>query len=248
MDADPRPASITLVRHGESIANLLSPRKLEDVPPEWRGTPDHKIPLTDRGREQARETAAGLAAAHPEGFDFVYHSPYRRTRETAEELVRALPEALRDRALARMWADIFLREQAFGLADLIAAAPGGDERATQAYAHFEMHRASGGKFYTRPESGDSWADVCERTHTFLGKLFREEWRDRHVLVVSHAVTIATFRYHLERLSEDEVVDLYQKEKLVNCGASRFVHVPRGDGRHHWRLEYWNRKWSATSGV
>ncbi len=244
MDGDPRPASITLVRHGESIANLLSPRSIDEVPPEWRGTPDHKIPLTERGREQARATAAGLVALHPEGFDFIYHSPYRRTRETAEELAAALPPALRSRAPMRP--DLFLREQAFGLADLIAAAPGADAgvRVTQAYAHFELHGASGGKFYTRPESGDSWADVCERTHTFLGKLFREEWRGRHVLVVSHAVTIATFRYHLERLSEDQVVDLYQNDKLVNCGASRFEH--RESGTPHWRVAYWNKKFSAPT--
>ena len=50
------------------------------------GTPDDLRPLSDRGREQARELAAQLAAAQP---DVVLSSPLLRARETADAIARA---------------------------------------------------------------------------------------------------------------------------------------------------------------
>jgi broad specificity phosphatase PhoE len=236
---DPRPASITLVRHGESVANTFNLKNsVDDVPEQWRGTPDHKIPLTERGRQQARDTGKALAEVQPEGFDFIYFSPFHRTRQTAEEIVSGFPEAVAMRMRDRFWPDLFLREQAFGYADLIAAPTAIGDRFEDAYRRFEHHRSLGGKFFTRPDNGESWCDVCERTHTFMGKLFQEPRRGAHVLVVSHGVTIATFRYHLERLSEDEVVDAYHQSRVSNCGVARYEHR-RGE-RSNWTLAYWNR--------
>jgi broad specificity phosphatase PhoE len=235
---DPRPASITLVRHGESVANTFRLETVNDVPPEWRGTPDHKIPLTERGRQQARATGEALARLYPEGFDYVYYSPYVRTRETAELIVEAFPGAVRERMRERFWSDLFLREQAFGYADLIAATDDLGARFQDAWQRFEHHRSIAGKFYTRPENGDSWADVCERTRTFLGKLFHEGRHGTHVLAIAHGVTIATFRYHLERLSEDEVVEAYHRDRLKNCAVARYEHAP--ERRPRWALVHWNR--------
>jgi len=56
------------------------------------GTPDELRPLSDRGREQARELAARLASTLP---DVVLSSPLLRARETADAIARASGAPLR---------------------------------------------------------------------------------------------------------------------------------------------------------
>jgi phosphohistidine phosphatase len=56
------------------------------------GTPDELRPLSDQGREQARELAARLAATLP---DVVLSSPLLRARETADAIARASGAPLR---------------------------------------------------------------------------------------------------------------------------------------------------------
>ena len=62
---------LTLVRHGETSANL------DGV---WHGSTD--TPLTERGRRQAERVAGFLAQRHPDARA-VYSSPLARARETA---------------------------------------------------------------------------------------------------------------------------------------------------------------------
>jgi broad specificity phosphatase PhoE len=70
-------AILTLVRHGETTANI------DGV---WHGSTD--TPLTDRGRLQADRVAAFLARRHP--LAAVYSSPLRRARDTAVAIAKAL--------------------------------------------------------------------------------------------------------------------------------------------------------------
>ena len=56
------------------------------------GAPDELRPLSDRGRRQARELAARLAATLP---DVVLSSPLLRARETADAIARASGAPLR---------------------------------------------------------------------------------------------------------------------------------------------------------
>ena len=225
-----RPTSITLVRHGESESNLYDAQSIDEVPDHLRGTPNHKVPLTPEGHKQARATGKALAERFPEGFNYVYVSPYRRTRDTQAALFEGFPDDWRTRLSEhRTRRDILLREQDFGYADIVAAPESTAELFEQAHRRFEAHKASAGKFYTRPENGESWADVCQRTYMFLGKLFQQNRHDAHILVISHAVTIATFAFHLQRLDEDGVVELYRREqdqelrresiRVPACGAT-----------------------------
>jgi broad specificity phosphatase PhoE len=236
-----RPASITLVRHGQSHANLHDPESVADVPGELRGTPNHKVALTPTGHQQARDTGAGLARAYPQGFDHVYVSPFLRTQQTVAGLFEGFPVEWRRRleesdAVRR---DILLREQDFGYADMMGALPDTAAHFEEVRQRFEAHKTAAGKFYTRPDNGDSWADVCQRTYMFLGKLFQANRAGAHVLVVSHAVTIATFAFHLERLTEDGVIDLYHEpRKIQNCAVARYEFRP--GRRPRWERTAWNR--------
>jgi len=231
-----RPASITLIRHGQSEANLHDPETTRDVPPELVGTPNHRVRLTDLGRRQARATGAALPARLPDSFDFVYSSPYLRTRETTKEILAGMPDDYRGRIGKVDERDILLREQDFGYADVMAAHTETAEHFDQAMRIFTAHRESAGKFYTRPANGDSWADVCQRTYIFLGKLFQANRHGAHVLLVSHAVTIATFAFHLDRLDEEGVVSLYRASRIPNCGVARWECQPEANPR--WKRVLW----------
>lgn len=233
-----RPASITLVRHGESASNLYDPESFVDVPHNLRGTPNHRVPLTPKGHEQARATGAALARRFPQGFDYIYSSPYLRTRETLDGLLEGFPGAWRARLDEHhVRRDILLREQEFGYADIVSALEATAEHFEQASRRFEAHKVNAGKFYTRPDNGDSWADVCQRTYIFLGKLFQPNRHGAHILVVSHAVTIVTFAFHLQRLDEDGVIHLYAENRIKNCAVGRFE--SRTLGRPRWERSLWN---------
>ena len=57
--------------------------------------------------------APDIAAQRFGAFDYVYHSGYRRTQETAEHLLAAYPQAERD--AMRMRHHLFLRERDAGV-------------------------------------------------------------------------------------------------------------------------------------
>ena len=78
----------------------------------------------------------------PNGFDYLYVSPFERTRETPEELLRGFPDALRARLEARLYRDILLREQDFGYADPMAALDDTAAHFQTAIKRFAAHRAS----------------------------------------------------------------------------------------------------------
>jgi probable phosphoglycerate mutase len=76
-------AILTLVRHGETAANL------EGV---WHGSTD--APLTPRGREQAIRVASFLRDRHADA-SAIYASPLLRARETARAIAEHLALGLR---------------------------------------------------------------------------------------------------------------------------------------------------------
>jgi len=78
-----RPAILTLVRHGETSANL------DGV---WHGSTD--TPLTARGRVQAKRVADYLGAEHRDS-SAIYSSDLQRARHTADAIAGALGLALR---------------------------------------------------------------------------------------------------------------------------------------------------------
>jgi len=70
----PQPTQVSLVRHGQTPANL------EGV---WHGSTD--TPLTDRGRRQAARVGLHLERTRP-GLTAVYASALQRARHTAEPI------------------------------------------------------------------------------------------------------------------------------------------------------------------
>ena len=101
---------IFLIRHGESVANV-GENYIKRVP-------DHLIPLTEWGKEQARENGIWLAKyCQEKNIDLskarIWRSPYLRTRQTCDEFNKYLN-------IADIREDITLTEQQFGMFDFVS--------------------------------------------------------------------------------------------------------------------------------
>jgi broad specificity phosphatase PhoE len=219
---DTRPALLVLVRHGQSLRNIARKANRFFLDDEARrpikGIPDHRIPLTDEGWRQARQTGVALRERFG-AFDQLYHSGYLRTVETTEALLEACtPE---ERAALRVRHHLFIRERDQGHAYDMT-----DAEATAAFPWLQDYWNTFGPFFARPPGGESLAQVCERVYTFLQKLART-MAGKRVLVVTHGGTIWCFRYVLERGTYEEAERRFQTESIRNCSVTAYARQPSG---------------------
>jgi broad specificity phosphatase PhoE len=156
--------TVYLARHGESDWNVAR---------RWQGHADR--PLTERGREQARDLAARLADVE---LDAVYASDLRRAWETAEEVASSqrldvvrLPE-LREVDVGS-WSGCTRDECA--------------ERFPEAFARWQ----AGGSGW---DDGESYEAMGERVIAAIGRI-ADEHPNGAVLVVSHGGPIRAVHAH-----------------------------------------------------
>jgi broad specificity phosphatase PhoE len=156
---------LILVRHGESEGNR-----------ERRFTVTPSVPLTARGREQARVAARRIARRF--GPAVVIASPYARARETAGIIATALGLPL------EIEPNLF--ERRFG-----SLAGESYDVETAALAFDPIARWA----WRPPGGGESFEDVRSRIAPVLNRLAREN-RDRELVVVSHGAVMLTAWIHL----------------------------------------------------
>jgi 2,3-bisphosphoglycerate-dependent phosphoglycerate mutase len=177
--------NIYLVRHGQSMANVDKVVHADK--------PDHAIPLSALGEQQA--TAAGAALRDIIQGDEntrvrIWTSPYKRTRDTADRLQAELTSRFKNMDRRE---HIMLCEQQFGLFDGI---PDEDlpKRFPLEHAHYALAEKYEGRFWARMPMGESRFDVAVRVHQAFGTFHRDA--DRHgienVVVVCHGVTLRAF--------------------------------------------------------
>jgi broad specificity phosphatase PhoE len=200
---------VVMLRHAECLGNVDQLA--------YCRTPDHALPLTERGTADA--TAAGPAvrallgdgdtgdAGGTAGPVACYVSPYLRTRQTLRLLAL-------DDLLERVVHEPRLREQDWGnLQD-----PARQEQARR-------ERDAFGHFFYRFERGESGADVDDRVAAFVAEL--EQRRPPHpstVLLVTHGLTMRLLARRVFSWS----VELF--ESLVNpapCEARTLLRDPAG---------------------
>ena len=215
-----RPSLLVLVRHAESARNVAKKGSrffLDDESRKAvRGVADHHVPITDEGRHQAELTGRALRTDFGT-FDYVYHSGYRRTQETAEHLLSAYTEE--ERKSMRVRHHLFLRERDAGWTyDMTTS------EAEAAFPWLQDYWDTFGPFFARPPGGESLAEVAARVYLFLGMLFRER-AQRRILVVSHVGTLRVFRYLLERWSHDEFMERWESEQVPNCAVTSYAFDP-----------------------
>jgi broad specificity phosphatase PhoE len=211
-----RPSLLVLVRHGQSQRNVVKKRNHFYLDDESRksvkGIPDHLIPLTEEGCRQAAVTGHALRETFGT-FDYVFHSGYTRTIETAEHLLAAYPAEERARMAVRH--HLFIRERDGGHTYDMT-----DAEASAAFPWLQDYWSTFGPFFARPPGGESLAQVCERVYAFLQKVART-MAGKRVLVVSHAGTMWCLRYVLEGWTYEEADRRFSTEPMPNCAVTSY---------------------------
>ena len=202
------PRTITLVRHGESVGNLADAKAHEEQTDRLDlSARDADVELSDTGRRQAAALHRWYTEASPEQRPtLVVSSPYRRAADTA---LLALGEEL------EVVVDERLRERDLGIFDGLT---GRGIRA--AYADEAERRDKLGKFYYQPPSGESWADVVLRVRSLLVDL-RHGFDDARVWIFSHQAVIMSFRYVLEGLSEQDLLEVDRTSRIANVSLTTY---------------------------
>jgi broad specificity phosphatase PhoE len=205
------PRTLWLVRHAESLGNLADMEAqsagAESLDLDIR---DPDVELSDLGKRQAAALGKWLGGLPAdEQPDTVLCSPYTRATSTAEIAIRAGGLSLE---LVR---DERLRERDLGVFDGFT---GQGIRAR--FPEESMRRKRLGKFYYRPPSGESWADVAFRVRS-VTEMLEQRYGDRRVLVVTHQAVTMLFRYVLEGMTEAEVLEIDAHESIANCAVTRF---------------------------
>jgi len=182
---------LILVRHGESELNVVNRTRRV-----FCG--QFETPLTDRGREQAREAGRAIAARKHLAVRWAISSLHDRSRETLSLLVEQLPNsvelldghaALNERSLGQFEGrhedDVFAEHPHF--------------RDDEAFCSFQNH------FVQKALDGENLADVTSRAWPCIEALVAERAGD--LLVVSHFNTIRCILGRALDLPQQAVLDL-----------------------------------------
>jgi 2,3-bisphosphoglycerate-dependent phosphoglycerate mutase len=175
-------ATLVLIRHGQSLWNL-----------ENRFTGWVDVPLTDRGREEARRAGQAIRDLR---FDVAYTSALSRAQETLALVLGVLgqtPPIIRDVALnERHYGDL----QGLNKAD--TAKKYGDEQV-------KIWRRS---YDVAPPGGESLELTAKRTLPFYERAIAGDLRQgKHVLVVAHGNSNRSIVMQLDRLTREQVLEL-----------------------------------------
>ncbi len=158
---------IKLVRHGESLANVMGDGSMSLA--------DHRIPLTDAGVRQARAAGEKLGADYLQGA-LIYTSPFLRAHQTLTALLEGAGMAESKLSVRE---DPRLREVEHGYCDV-----------REQHCLIETH----GHFYYRYKGGESPADCYDRISSFLESFIRslQKTDSQKALIVTHGLALRVF--------------------------------------------------------
>ncbi len=225
------PDVLWIVRHGQSASNVARDAAeaagLKEIALDVKR--DMDVPLSELGQQQSH--ALGLwfgqmpASERPE---VILTSTYLRSRHTAELVLKA----------AGIDADVYsaderLREKEFGILDRLTK-----EGIKERYPDQYQFREAIGKFYHRPPGGESWCDVILRLRSVIGTLTREYRKDR-VLIIAHSVVVLCFRYLIERMTEDDILNIDRTNDVPNCAVTEYKYDDRLGKRGKLVLQRYN---------
>lgn len=221
------PAALEVVRHGESVGNVARDHaegaglEVIDV-----ATRDADVGLTALGHRQAEALGRSLRdRPRQEQPTVVLSSTYRRAADTAAVALRAagleLPVLLDER----------LRDRDFGVLDRLTWLGISRQHPEEA-----ERRRWLGKFAHRPAGGESWQDVAQRLRAVLGDL-RSDLAGERVLMVTHDVVVLLVRYVVEGMTEQQVLELQRRERVLNGALTAFRY---DEGTRALRLHAFNQ--------
>ncbi|KAF2488833.1 phosphoglycerate mutase-like protein [Lophium mytilinum] len=219
---------IILVRHAQSEGN-----KNRDI---HQFIPDHRVKLTADGQNQAEEAGRRLRSMlKPDDTLQFFTSPYRRTRETTEGILKSLtsddptPSPF-PRHKIKVFEEPRLREQDFGNFQPCSAEM---ERMWQ-------ERADYGHFFYRIPSGESAADAYDRVSGFnesMWRLFGEEDFPSVCVLVTHGLMTRVFLMKWYHWSVEYFED------LRNVNHCEFIVMKQNQSNGRYILQNELRTWS-----
>jgi broad specificity phosphatase PhoE len=171
--------------------------------------------LSELGRVQAERLGAQFAA-HGVRFDALYIGPRRRHRQTAEHLLRAMPDARELVALAELDeypADELLAQRLTALAndhpELASSLGEATDARARGRALDRLLQAALRDWSEQPGPADpeSFAAFRERTRRALEVLTGAEGRGRNVLAVTSAGTIGALTAHVVGAAREAYLEL-----------------------------------------
>lgn len=204
------PQSLWLVRHGESISNIARHKAIaENALTIDFAEREMDIPLSELGVRQSI-TVGRWFKFQSSKPTLIFTSPYVRTTESA----RLIAENAKFKDV-EIIQDERIRERELSIFDRLTWAG-----ALQKYPEECAKRELLGKFYYRPPSGESWADVALRVRSFCRDLSLYYSNER-ILIVTHEVVIRVFRYVVERMTEAEVLAIDKASDVENGAISSY---------------------------
>ena len=174
---------LILLRHGQSIWNLQD---------RFTGWVD--VPLTEKGREEARQ-AGELLKDH--AFDVAYTSSLQRAQVTLDIALHACGKTetpiIRDEALnERMYGDL----------------QGLNKERTREKFGPELVKIWRRSYDIPPPNGESLKDTAARTIPFFERCILGDIADgRNVLVVAHGNSNRSMVMEIEKLTPEQVLEL-----------------------------------------
>ena len=204
------PSHLVLVRHGQSERNVA---KMEAIAIGKKisyaaSMRDQDTPLTINGFGQALHV--GVELRKMDLFDVVFTSPYLRTMQTTESILKGIggprPKIVQEERI---------REIEFGIMDGLTR-----DGMEAKYPEELVRRQKEGKYWYRPPAGESRPDVALRLQSFLITLSRD-YSGQKVLVVTHSVVVLMFRKLLERWSEADYLKTDEIDDVQNCSITHY---------------------------
>lgn len=173
---------LVLIRHGQSLWNL-----------ENRFTGWVDVPLTEVGRQEARDAAKKIAGMH---FDVAYTSALSRAQDTLKEIIETLKldlPVIKDQAL---------NERHYGDLQGLNKA-----QTAEKYGADQVHKWRR-SYDIPPPGGEALKNTAERTLPFFDRCIMGDIREgKDVLVVAHGNSNRSIVMSLEKMTGDEIVKL-----------------------------------------
>lgn len=212
------PKRIFLVRHGQSLGNVDEAS--------YQKTPDWRIPLTPKGKEQAYKCGHRISTIMKDEPVALYYSPYTRARQTVDGIRTALVE--KETRILSEREDARLREQDVS----------GDLQNKEEMLEAWKARDQFGRLFFRFPGGESGADASDRAASFIESFFRERQissfpDDVNAVIVTHGLLIRLFIFRWFHLT----VEMFEQMKNPdNCSVVVLErYVQRGTGKRRMRL-------------
>lgn len=212
------PTSLWITRHGQSAGNVArdaaeeSNAAIIDI-----AVRDVDVPLSALGVRQAQALGRWIRDLPTQDRpNVLLCSPYVRAMSTADTMLEAAGMSRNDVYFSL---DERLREKEFGILDRLTRLG-----IRQKYPELDDQRQRVGKFYFRPPGGESWCDVILRLRGVMDTL-AIDYPEQRVMVIAHQVIVNCFRYLLDGLTEQQILEIDSTGDVPNCGVTSYRFDP-----------------------